>query len=537
MPATPQKLQDFAAHVQKLYTLPRVALDVMEITSQQSVDVRALKQCVERDPALVSKILRVVNSSFFGMSQQVSDLNQALALLGVKPLKMLVLGFSLAHGSFSRMTGAAAERFWRYALVQAVAARELAEHKLRSCSEEAFIAGLLGDIGMLVLLQELGETYADVIHRAVAARKDVTVLETAALGYTHHQLTAVMLEGWKLPPTTVRSVTLARQPEADSSLSETDRKLVDILKLARLLADLLVDGQYESLREVIRFGSERFGLGQGALAELAGAINTKITPMAEVFSVELPNDLDYRDVLMCAHGQLADAVDDGISLLRKGNSTSPTAVEESLQRQVQSLADAAANVVGPREGNVSTQSTRAAAASTSDTSNVRSGLRSTVIQPELATQTDLTRRLQFHVANCRQSRQPISLLLAELDGLDAIIASLGPVAANQLVHELHRICHRYESDGGEVLQIAEARFAVLLPGCDRVEGARFGNALIDAARELDSAVSSTLSVGLASVALPPKNFRSENLLVSAERCLVGAQLSGGGVLKSLEIYS
>src|SRR5690606_15851150 len=111
----------------QIYTLPAVALEVLELTDHPRVDCRKIKQCIEHDPALVGKILRVVNSSLFGLGSDVTDLNQALALLGIKSLKLLVLGFSLSEAMFSGRTGDALQHGWRHALSRAVAARELCE--------------------------------------------------------------------------------------------------------------------------------------------------------------------------------------------------------------------------------------------------------------------------------------------------------------------------------------------------------------------------------------------------------------------------
>ena len=93
--ATANLLDQLVERAGSLFSLPAVAVEVLELTAQPRIDTRALKACVERDPALTGRLLRVVNSSLFGLSREVTDLNQALALLGVKPLKLLVLGFSL----------------------------------------------------------------------------------------------------------------------------------------------------------------------------------------------------------------------------------------------------------------------------------------------------------------------------------------------------------------------------------------------------------------------------------------------------------
>ncbi|MBN1912070.1 MAG: HDOD domain-containing protein, partial [Pirellulales bacterium] len=116
-----------ASRAGQLYSLPAVAMEVLELTSNPKVDTRALKQCIENDPALTSRLLRVVNSSLFGLSREVSDLNQALALLGIKPLKLLVLGFSLPAKLFEGVSGEILGHYWRHTLTKAVAAREISE--------------------------------------------------------------------------------------------------------------------------------------------------------------------------------------------------------------------------------------------------------------------------------------------------------------------------------------------------------------------------------------------------------------------------
>src|SRR5690606_29692284 len=89
--------EHFVVRARRLYSLPAVAMRVLELTSAPHVDAAALAECIENDPALTSKVLRVVNSSVFGLGQRVGSLKQAIAMLGIRPLKMLVLGFSLPN--------------------------------------------------------------------------------------------------------------------------------------------------------------------------------------------------------------------------------------------------------------------------------------------------------------------------------------------------------------------------------------------------------------------------------------------------------
>jgi HD-like signal output (HDOD) protein len=157
----------------QLYSLPVVAMRVLKLTESPAVDVRALKECIENDPALTSKVLRVVNSSLFGLSREVTDLNQAIALLGINPLKLLVLGFSLPGELFVGLNGDILRRYWHRTLIKAVAAREISQTILGMPGDEAFLAGLLVDIGALVMLQEVGDTYAQFLDSAYARAANI----------------------------------------------------------------------------------------------------------------------------------------------------------------------------------------------------------------------------------------------------------------------------------------------------------------------------------------------------------------------------
>ncbi|HEX7450065.1 MAG TPA: HDOD domain-containing protein, partial [Pirellulales bacterium] len=165
-----QTLAKLLDQSRQLYTLPGVALRVLELTNNPQVDAAELKACIERDPALTIKVLRVVNSSLFGMSRRVSDLNQALTLLGTKPLKLLVLGFSLPDQLFADLAGDVLSRYWRHTLTRAVAARELSERLWKVPGDEVFVAGLLKDLGRLVLIQGLGRPYVEFLRRADFSR-------------------------------------------------------------------------------------------------------------------------------------------------------------------------------------------------------------------------------------------------------------------------------------------------------------------------------------------------------------------------------
>jgi len=158
-------VQQFVERTGQLYSLPAVAAEVLRLTSEPQIDPRALRQCIESDPALAARLLRVVNSSLFGPTRPVTDLSQALTLLGIRPLKMLVLGFSLPKELFTGLEAEVLARYWRQTLVKAVAAREISERLWQVPGDEAFLAALVQDIGVLALVQQLGTAYERLLSR------------------------------------------------------------------------------------------------------------------------------------------------------------------------------------------------------------------------------------------------------------------------------------------------------------------------------------------------------------------------------------
>ncbi len=307
MTAPSPLIETLVNRARELFSLPRVAMDVLELTKDPKVDARLLKDCIENDPALTSKLLRVVNSSLFGLSGEVSDLNQALALLGVKPLKLLVLGFSLPDGLFTGIAGDLLRRYWQHTLTKAVAAREICQTLWKVSGDEAFLCGLLQDIGQLVLIQDLGKPYVTFLRKMQDEEPDLLRLETRALGFDHTELTSRLLAHWNLPRDLVEAIARPRSADAIDRLPPEKQPVTQILHLAELIAQLVADAHTVVLPELLDAGRRYRGLTPTQLESLIDRLQAKVEQLAEVLTLTLPDDKDYREVLVQALGYAEDA--------------------------------------------------------------------------------------------------------------------------------------------------------------------------------------------------------------------------------------
>lgn len=198
-----------------LPSLPAIAVQVIELTADPNVAISELGATIQADQGLAAKVLRTVNSSFYGLRQRCASINKALVLLGLGPVKSLVLGFSLVstlrsdgEDDFDYTT------YWRRGLFGAVGARCFAEELALPVTEEAFLSGLMQDVGMIAMLRALGEPYAELAaitqddHASLVQRE----LETFDIG--HAEVGSMLIEQWRMPATLSIPVRYHEQPTA-----------------------------------------------------------------------------------------------------------------------------------------------------------------------------------------------------------------------------------------------------------------------------------------------------------------------------------
>src|SRR5688572_2880283 len=195
-----QQLIDRIQQCPNLPSLPTIAMQVLELAKKSDVDIAEIARLICKDPALSSKILRTVNSSFYGRSQHVSTISHALVILGLQSVKTLVLGFSLVSNlSDTKSKGFKHIAYWRRSIFAATAARTIAAKIGVVQQEEAFLTALLMDIGMLVLDLVVGEPYGE-IHGKIAGHEELAAAERQELGMSHADVAGVLAAQWKLPP-------------------------------------------------------------------------------------------------------------------------------------------------------------------------------------------------------------------------------------------------------------------------------------------------------------------------------------------------
>lgn len=198
--------------VDSLPSAPGIAQRMLVAINREDVNLRSLAALIERDQSLAARLLRLANSALFAVRTKVTGINEAVTLLGFVRVRDLVLGLSV----WGALEGASAsgrryrKRMWQHTSLVAAAAKLIAE-RVHLDGSQAFTAGLLHDVGKLVLGMRLGDTYWALLDDA-AELGGAAAAEQQAFGCTHGMVGGWLLQLWGMPPALVDPVALHNEP-------------------------------------------------------------------------------------------------------------------------------------------------------------------------------------------------------------------------------------------------------------------------------------------------------------------------------------
>ena len=227
-----EHLARIAEIVGDLPTLPDVALRAMRLAEKPEWDLRELEDVMGRDSGLSARFLRLANSAFFGARGTVSTLDQAILRVGITRLRSLLLTAALDGFHDVKRSNFAKAVLWDHALATACVSQHLATTHRRCVPDEAFVAGLLHDIGRTVMDQVLSTEYADVL--ALVETEGATSwlsAEQRVFGFDHTHLGFVVANAWEFPPAIAETIRFHHDPAQAS----TDRGLCATVSLANSL--------------------------------------------------------------------------------------------------------------------------------------------------------------------------------------------------------------------------------------------------------------------------------------------------------------
>lgn len=216
-----------------LATLPEVTAQVIKTVEDPRSSAAQLHSIVRHDPALVSRVLKVVNSAFYGLPGQVTSIDRAIVLLGLNAVKNLAVAASMGQmfRGMKLCEKYSAKDLWAHCVAVAVVSKELAKKVKPALAEEAFLGGMIHDVGILIALQTWPEQTRTVCDRA--SESDTFIdLEKSVIGVSHTHLGKLLAEKWQFPR---GCQVIAACHHAPHLAGESEKELVHLIYVADTL--------------------------------------------------------------------------------------------------------------------------------------------------------------------------------------------------------------------------------------------------------------------------------------------------------------
>ncbi len=478
-----------------LPTMPAAAARIIELGRDPGASMADVSEAVKADPALAAKVLRMANSPLYARRRRCDSFQQAVVLLGLNATLTLALTFSLVT-SLKDTTGRGLDynRVWRRSLLAATAARVLGEHFGVRAPEEAFLAGLMQDIGMLALDRSYPELY-DALEDGEQDHDVVKALEYAHLGCDHALVGAWLLEHWNLPERLQKVIAASHGfPRGNAGNKDDLALMIRSVALSGPMADLWMSLEPgESLTRVQGVFRHVEGMDGATLSALIEQVAEAAPQIEELFDMSItdPSRSEWilqeaREVIVMRNLQVVQES----ARLRE--------VAASLQAQARALEEKS------RRDNLTGAFNRG--------------------------HLDGVLTQWFEDAN--KKGIPISLVFVDLDNFKQVNDLYGHQLGDQVLVQSARILNAMARGTDLVARYGGEEFVLLLPGCGASGARNFCQRLLEAFRqggfELEDgqALVVTVSIGVATHGETVDFESCQQLLRRADQALYNAKQAG-----------
>lgn len=273
--------------VSNLVSLPDVCLRANALLADPGSSVDEIGEVINCDPGLTARLLRIVNSAYYGLPARIETVTRAITVIGTRDLQSLVLATS-AVDTFNRISTDLVdmEAFWHHSVFAGLAARNLAQEAGAADAEALFVAALLHDVGKLVMYRELPEASEQILALSADTYADPAQVERDVVGCDHADIGAALLHAWGLPESLSVPVRYHHRPEAADAF-QTETALVHI---ANAIANTVEPGVKGSAGKaaggdvIVPLAWELTGLSPEVISPTVSRVNLQSFELLEIIA-------------------------------------------------------------------------------------------------------------------------------------------------------------------------------------------------------------------------------------------------------------
>ncbi len=494
------ELLDLLQRAQALPALPMTTLEVLRLTQNPDATVESLAAAIEKDPTLTAKLLKMVNSPMFGVRTEVTSIKQAVAMAGWRAVRVTALSASLTGSiNSNRSEGFDYEAFWRSSLTSAVAARLLAIAAKSSFAEQAFVAGLLSQIGRLAAHRVAPDLYSKAINRFEKEGGRLRDAELAVLGMTGADIGKVVLSQWEMPA----SITAAVGASMGEGLETLEGDQLEIAKLthaatmiAQLFCGHVSTADLDQVKQIVHLCTD---LTDEVIDKLLAELTSHIRSTAESLSIDIGDIVEYNELHTTAAIELAtmsvNAESERLTTIDRAN-VAETQVKQLNKEKKDIL------IVASTDG-----------------------------LTQIANRASFDKHLDEALAPTKPASKLVGVLMIDVDHFKQFNDTHGHQAGDEVLRAVAKAMQTAVADNGFVARFGGEEFAVIVR-CDKESQCLAMGEKVRAAIDACSvewkgaSLHVTASIGVATTTLTADHMTPEQLIELADKRLYEAKRAG-----------
>jgi two-component system, cell cycle response regulator len=293
----------------RLPSFPQAAAKLIEASLSDTVSLKDFARIIETDPGLTVQVLRIVNSPFYGLKRKITSLSDAVVFLGMDEIRKQALGMTLFKHMVQNDRAKSFDMllFWRHSLSVAVLGLELARAVRYSDPDEAYVAGLLHDVGKIFLAARGRTDYGEFIQGLAPETERVIESERGVMGLGHDEVGAWFCDLWKLPEKLAVAVRYHHETLDGQDLVDSEKTLISIVSLADFLCWTQGIGSFDFIRPPVLAPAveETIDLDQDAIVEAILAMNRKMEAISAYYDFVFPSAGQLHKNLLFANLSLS----------------------------------------------------------------------------------------------------------------------------------------------------------------------------------------------------------------------------------------
>jgi diguanylate cyclase (GGDEF)-like protein len=289
----------------KVPTNPTIAVEILRLSDDPASSAEQFAEVIRTDAALSARLLEMANSAMYAQREPVTTVKRAVTLMGLRRVRMVALGFHLvAHLDRLGDSPFDLKSFWQHSVLRACLAREIAVDVVPTHAEEAFLVGLLQDCGILLLVQVLGEDYANLHASQNLSPTAFHVEERKRFSHDHVEAIRMLASEWNLPEVIAGPLGHHHEP---LTLGPDSTEIQRLAAVSYLVGSLPLIGELTpaaSEPALQRYARAELGLDPQALLDCLERAGTAYRHVAPLLADQLPEDLDVTELLDEANRRL-----------------------------------------------------------------------------------------------------------------------------------------------------------------------------------------------------------------------------------------